>query len=246
MSPALWYCLPSVICVKTAFKEDVASRQEKTNNTWLKLAAALDPRFKDLKRLPKSEREAVWTTLGGMLLYQSPRSSPQTSENGSPKKKMSLLQQMGSDSDFDEEVQHGRDIHSTSSVCALQQNYSRIHLEPIDGIRASQSPGLSLTVNKKQSGRVELKICRLRRANAPVYSEELVELALLEWHRVESKYTHACTSSLSTIVCLIGANPSEFKRQLHFHRTYVASAEKKIATPEMRHDCHSKRDNYCH
>lgn len=100
-----------VVRFKTAFKEDLASRQEKTNNAWLKLATALDPRFKDLKSLPKSEREEVWTTLGGMLLEQSPRRSPQTSEDGPPKKKMSLLLQMGSDSDSDEEVQPGRDIY---------------------------------------------------------------------------------------------------------------------------------------
>ncbi|CAL8234820.1 unnamed protein product, partial [Arctogadus glacialis] len=100
-----------VVRFKTAFKEDLASRQEKTNNLWLKLATALDPRFKDLKTLPKSEREEVWTTLGGMLHEQSPRRSPQTSADGPPNKKMSLLLQMCSDSDSDEEVQPGRDIH---------------------------------------------------------------------------------------------------------------------------------------
>jgi hypothetical protein len=48
-----------VVRFKTAFKEDLASRQEKTNNAWLNLATALDPRFKDLKTLPKSERRGV-------------------------------------------------------------------------------------------------------------------------------------------------------------------------------------------
>lgn len=44
---------------KTTFKEDLASRQENTNNAWLKLATALDPHLKDLKSLPKRDREEV-------------------------------------------------------------------------------------------------------------------------------------------------------------------------------------------
>ena len=79
-------------------------------SSWLKLATALDPRFKDLNTLPKSEREEVFT-LGGMLPEQLPRRSPQTSEDGPPKKKMSLLLEMCSDPDSAEEVQPGRDVH---------------------------------------------------------------------------------------------------------------------------------------
>ena len=95
-----------VVKFKTAFKTDLASRQENTNNEWLKIATALDPRFKDLKSLPKSDRPEVWTTLERLLQEQSPRarSAPQAAEDGPPKKKMSLLV-MGSDSESDEEVQ---------------------------------------------------------------------------------------------------------------------------------------------
>ena len=46
----------------TTLKEDLALRQKNTNNALLKLAKALDPCFKDLTSLPKSEREAVWAT----------------------------------------------------------------------------------------------------------------------------------------------------------------------------------------
>lgn len=99
-----------VVRFKTVFMEDLDSRQENINNAWLKLATALDPRFKDLKSLPKSEREEVWTSLGGMLYEQSPRRSLLTSQDGPPRKKIHLLQ-MGSDSESDEEVQPDRDIH---------------------------------------------------------------------------------------------------------------------------------------
>ncbi|KAJ8001277.1 hypothetical protein DPEC_G00192650 [Dallia pectoralis] len=55
-----------VVRFKTKFKEDLASRQEKLNNAWLQIATVLDPRFKDLKCLPKTDREEVWTTLEGV------------------------------------------------------------------------------------------------------------------------------------------------------------------------------------
>ena len=82
-----------VVKFKTAFKTDLASRQENTNNEWLKIATALDPRFKDLKSLPKSDRPEVWTTLERLLQEQSPRArrAPQAAEDGPPKKKMNLL-----------------------------------------------------------------------------------------------------------------------------------------------------------
>jgi len=94
-----------VVKCKTAFKTDLASRQGNTNNDWLKIATALDPRLKALKSLPKSDRPEGSTTLEGLLQEQSPRARrPQAAEDGPPKKNMSLLV-MGSDCDSDEEVQ---------------------------------------------------------------------------------------------------------------------------------------------
>ncbi len=48
-----------VVKLKTIL--DLAKREDSTNLTWLKIATALDPRFKDLKCLPKNERTEVWT-----------------------------------------------------------------------------------------------------------------------------------------------------------------------------------------
>ncbi|XP_051810923.1 zinc finger BED domain-containing protein 4-like [Acanthochromis polyacanthus] len=93
---------------KTAFQEDLTSRQERfVDNEWLKIATALDPRFKDLKCLPKSDRERVWTTLGQLLHEQSP---PRQSFEDKPPKKKGLLQ-MGSDSESDEELLPDRLMH---------------------------------------------------------------------------------------------------------------------------------------
>nr|XP_024656963.1 zinc finger BED domain-containing protein 1-like [Maylandia zebra] len=97
-----------VVRFKEKFKEDLASRQEHTNYAWLQIATALDPRFKDLRSVPKTDREAVWTTLAGMLHEDSPRRS-HTAEEGPAKKRLSLLQ-MDSDSESEEEVQQDRAI----------------------------------------------------------------------------------------------------------------------------------------
>ena len=48
-----------MIKFKACFTKDLDARRATLNNRWLKLATALDPRFKDLKSIPKTEREEV-------------------------------------------------------------------------------------------------------------------------------------------------------------------------------------------
>ena len=50
-----------VVKFKNAFQRDLAARRADANETWCKLSTALDPRFKDLKCLPKEKREQVKT-----------------------------------------------------------------------------------------------------------------------------------------------------------------------------------------
>ncbi|XP_047234215.1 zinc finger BED domain-containing protein 4-like [Girardinichthys multiradiatus] len=50
-----------VVKFKNAFQRDLAARRVDANETWFKLATALDPRFKDLKCLPREKREQVKT-----------------------------------------------------------------------------------------------------------------------------------------------------------------------------------------
>ncbi|KAL2077895.1 hypothetical protein ACEWY4_025580 [Coilia grayii] len=66
-----------------------SKRKESTNVQWLKMATALDPRFKDLKCLPRSEREAVWKSVKEESAQQ-PEPHRET-EPDQPKKKMNLL-----------------------------------------------------------------------------------------------------------------------------------------------------------
>ncbi|KAL7389051.1 hypothetical protein ABVT39_025546 [Epinephelus coioides] len=52
-----------VLRFKTTFREDFIKRKENLNMSWLKAATALDPRFKDLKCMPRAEREESPTTI---------------------------------------------------------------------------------------------------------------------------------------------------------------------------------------
>lgn len=48
-----------MIKFKTAFLKDLDARKANINIRWLKVATALDQRFKDLKSLHKNERDEV-------------------------------------------------------------------------------------------------------------------------------------------------------------------------------------------
>lgn len=62
-SPVLEPSDDDPICVlrfKSVFTTDLAKLKDSTNLTWLKIATALEPRFTDLKCLPKAEGSEVW------------------------------------------------------------------------------------------------------------------------------------------------------------------------------------------
>ncbi|KAK0133317.1 hypothetical protein N1851_031178 [Merluccius polli] len=64
---------PNYVVRFKTIKGDLATRVAETNITWLKLASVLDPRFKDIKCLPRGERVEVWTRLEEMLQEAAPR-----------------------------------------------------------------------------------------------------------------------------------------------------------------------------
>lgn len=52
---------PGYLCrFKEAFTADLLKWKESMNIQWLKVATVVDPRFKDLKCLSRSERDEVW------------------------------------------------------------------------------------------------------------------------------------------------------------------------------------------
>jgi len=97
-----------VMRFKKVFTIDLSKSKESTNLTWLKMATVLDPRFKDLKCLPKDERDELWTSISSLVkeerLAQQP--SKETTGKQPPKKtRMSEFLFCSSDSsDSDDSV----------------------------------------------------------------------------------------------------------------------------------------------
>ena len=88
---------------KAAFKKDLSERQADINNSWLKIASALDPRFKDVKFLPRGERDELWDSLQGLLQKEPSGATPQPVEEPAKKRRNLLLFASESDSDADME-----------------------------------------------------------------------------------------------------------------------------------------------
>ncbi|XP_074819985.1 arf-GAP domain and FG repeat-containing protein 1 isoform X9 [Natator depressus] len=93
------------------FTADLTKRKEDTNVRFLKIATALDPRFKNLKWLPKSKSDEVWRMFSDVLKEQY--SDAETTEPERPKKKINLLRVT---SDSDDENEH-------ASVCSALDSY---------------------------------------------------------------------------------------------------------------------------
>ncbi|KAJ8375518.1 hypothetical protein SKAU_G00060980 [Synaphobranchus kaupii] len=73
----------------------------------MEVATALDPRFKDLKCMPRAEREEVWRVLCEVLNNREPPRAEVEPEP--PKKKMALLL-MATDSESDDEAQSNKPL----------------------------------------------------------------------------------------------------------------------------------------
>ena len=88
---------------KEAFTADMEQRKEKTNITWLKVATALDPRFKDLKCLSKPDRAEVWRSISALLREKRPAQPDQPATSEPPKKRPALMLAPDSSSDEKED-----------------------------------------------------------------------------------------------------------------------------------------------
>lgn len=94
-----------VVWFKKVFTTDLAQRKDSTNLTWLKIATALDPKFKDLKCLPRDERSEMWASVRDLVMGKTHTQQPpaETTEEPSPKKRRMSILLGSSDTDTDEE-----------------------------------------------------------------------------------------------------------------------------------------------
>ncbi|KAJ4933403.1 hypothetical protein JOQ06_030234 [Pogonophryne albipinna] len=95
-----------MVTFKQTFRTDMEKRKDKTNIAWLRVATALDPRFKDLKCLSRPDRAEVWRSITALLRGERPAQPeqperPATSET--PKKRLALMVAPESSSDEEED-----------------------------------------------------------------------------------------------------------------------------------------------
>ncbi|CAJ1081194.1 E3 SUMO-protein ligase ZBED1-like [Xyrichtys novacula] len=86
---------------KETFTADLEQGKEKTNLPWLKVATALDPRFKDLKCLSKPERAEVWRSITDLLKEERPAQPEQPTVSVPLKKRLALMFESSSDEEED-------------------------------------------------------------------------------------------------------------------------------------------------
>lgn len=91
-----------VVRFKGSFTADLSRTKDTLNLPWLKVATALDPRFKDLKCLPRLEREEVWASIWERL--------QKTTLQTTPPKRMRCLLVYGSDSEDDTDEAAGTSL----------------------------------------------------------------------------------------------------------------------------------------
>lgn len=93
-----------IVRFKTAFCNDLEKRRSTCNNHWLKLATALDPRFKKLKCLQKEDRDSVWSDMKTKVaqLISGKQQEPDRSNTELPSKKAKLFDYS---SDTDDETE---------------------------------------------------------------------------------------------------------------------------------------------
>ncbi|XP_060792633.1 E3 SUMO-protein ligase ZBED1-like [Neoarius graeffei] len=95
-----------MIKFKETFSADMGGHKEKLNITWLRVATALDPRFKDLKCLSKPDRVLVWDSIHALLQELGKGSQAERDNKSTPepeKKKPALMLTQESSSDEEED-----------------------------------------------------------------------------------------------------------------------------------------------
>lgn len=176
-----------ILRLKKVFSEDLAKRKENANLSWLKLATALDPRFKDLKCLPKSERAEVWSSLTDLLKEnERPQTkSPETTDV--PAKKMRIfLQAASSDSDTDEEEEN---------IQSLMNRYKSETKLEMDGCP------LQWWLQRKDSYG-KLALLARKYLSSPATTVPCERLFSLSGHVIQKKRASLSSANVERLVCL--------------------------------------------
>ncbi|XP_077065477.1 E3 SUMO-protein ligase ZBED1-like [Siphateles boraxobius] len=175
-----------MIKFKGTFAADMEGRKEKINITWLRVATALDPRFKDLKCLSKPDRAEVWGTIHA-LLQEIERKRPAQPDNQvtpePPTKKPTLMLAHESSSDEEEDC--------------VEQCLERYKAEPLIGMDDCPLEWWSM-----HEGAHNEMACLARKYSTPATSVPSERLFSLSGHVVQKKRASLLSENVNRLVCL--------------------------------------------
>ena len=154
-----------------------------------KVSTALDPRFKDLKCLPRADREAVWEKLSELVKEEEsaaqPPREPSAEPSAEPPQKKPALLLMGSESESDEETR-------------VDNTVERYKVEPSAGLE--QCPLEWWSTRSACYGNMA-KIAR-KYLGTPATSVPCERLFSLAGHIVQKRRANLSPDNVNRLVCL--------------------------------------------
>lgn len=172
---------------KSTFREDLETRKGNANIAYLKIATALDPRFKHLKCIPRAERSEVWASITNLVKEQKVIAEKPVEEKTSepPKKKLTLLA-ASSESDSEQEED------------SIENSVHRYRAEP-----AISSDSCPLEWWSKHAGsHSRLAPYAQKYLATPATSVPCERLFSLAGHIVQKKRASLSSENVNNLVCL--------------------------------------------
>lgn len=172
---------------KSTFREDLETRKGNANIAYLKIATALDPRFKDLKCIPRAERSEVWASIIDLLKEKMVTAEkPAEDKTSEPPKKKSNLLAVSSESNSEQEED------------SLENCVHRYRAEP-----AINSDSCPLEWWSKHEGsHSRLAPYAQKYLATPATSVPCERLFSLAGHIVQKKRASLSSENVNNLVCL--------------------------------------------
>ncbi|KAL3983475.1 transcription elongation factor SPT4 [Sarotherodon galilaeus] len=172
---------------KETFKAEMEKRKEKTNIIWLRVATALDPRFKDLKCLRRPDRAEVWRLISALLRERERQrpAQPEQPATYEPSKKRSALM-LASESSSDEEED------------CIEKCVERYRAEPTIDIEDCPQKWWS----KHEGAHSEMAYLAREYLATPATSIPCERLFSLSGHVVQKKRAALSSENVKMLVCL--------------------------------------------
>ncbi|MGL5599041.1 MAG: hAT family dimerization domain-containing protein [Aeromonas sp.] len=176
-----------VVKFKSTFRTDLETRKENANIAYLKIATALDPRFKDLKCIPRAERGEVWASVTNLLKEQRVvAEEPVEATTSKPSKRKFALLAASSESDSEHEED------------SIENGVRRYRAEPTISTEACPLQWWS----KHAGSHSRLASIAQKYLATPATSVPCERLFSLAGHIVQKKRVSLSSESVNDLVCL--------------------------------------------